>query len=118
MKETAVVPAAVVPVVAVVPAALGTQKKKKTATTSAKQNLDLLSDIDEESIYPRNSPPEDMPSYVPYRKQKTPRLTRTATRQPPTLLYLPPIPPIADNDCNPLGHNSPHKTLLRNLLRR
>ncbi len=50
-----------------------------------------------------------MPSYVPYRKRNTPRLTRTVTRQPPTLLYLSPLPPIADNDCNPLDHNSPHK---------
>ena len=50
-----------------------------------------------------------MPSFVPYGKRNTPRSTRTATRQPPTLLYLPPIPSIADNDCNPLGHNSPHK---------
>ncbi len=36
-------------------------------------------------------------------------MTRTATRQPPTLLYLPSLPPIADNDCNPLNYNSPHK---------
>jgi hypothetical protein len=50
-----------------------------------------------------------MPSYVPYRKRNTHRSTRTATRQPPTLLYLPPLRPIADNDCNPLNHNSPHK---------
>ncbi len=56
VKEAAVVPATVVPAAAVVPAALGTQKKKKTVTTSAKQNLDLLSNIDEESIYPRNPP--------------------------------------------------------------
>ena len=54
----------------VVPAALGTQKKKKTVTTSAKQkqNLELLSDLDKESIFPRKAPPEDMPSYIPYGK--------------------------------------------------
>jgi hypothetical protein len=109
VKEAAVVPAAVVPAAAVVPTALGTQKKKKTATTSAKQNLDLLSDIDKESIYSRKPPPEDISSYVPYGKRNTPRSTRTATRQPPTLLYLPSLPPIADNNCNPLNHNSPHK---------
>jgi len=39
---------------AVEPAAHGTQKKKKTVTTSAKQNLELLSDLDEESIFPIN----------------------------------------------------------------
>ena len=38
-------------------AAARPQKKKKTATTSsAKQNLDLLSNIDEESIYSHNPP--------------------------------------------------------------
>jgi hypothetical protein len=41
MKKKKNVKKAVVP--AVVPAALGTRKKKKTASTSAKQNLDLLS---------------------------------------------------------------------------
>jgi hypothetical protein len=91
-----------------VPAAC-TQKKKKTVTTSAKQNLDLLSGIDEESIYLHNPPPEDMPSYVPYLKRNTPRVTRAATRTPPTLLYVPSLSPIADNDCNPLDHKSPHK---------
>ena len=93
---------ALVPTAAVAVLAAHTQKKKKTATTSAKQNLDLLSDIDEESIYSRKPPPEDISSYVPYGKRNTPRSTRTATRQPPTLLYLPSLPPIADNDCNPL----------------
>jgi hypothetical protein len=104
LKEAAVVPAATV----AIPAAR-TQKKKKTATTSTKQNLDLLSDIDKESIYSRKPPPEDMPSYVPYLKRNTPCVTRTATRQPPTLLYVPSLPPIADNNCNPLDHKSPHK---------
>jgi hypothetical protein len=105
LKEAAVL----VPTAAVAVPAARTQKKKKTATTSAKQNLDLLSNIDEESIYSRKPPPEDMPSYVPYLKQNTPRVTRTATRTPPTLLYVPSLPPIADNDCNPLDHKSPHK---------
>jgi hypothetical protein len=105
LKEAAVL----VPTAAVAVPAACTQKKKKTATTSAKQNLDLLSNIDEESIYSRKPPPEDMPSYVPYLKQNTPRMTRTATRTPPTLLYVPSLPPIADNDCNPLDHKSPHK---------
>jgi hypothetical protein len=50
-----------------------------------------------------------MPSYIPYGKRNTPPLTRTATKQPPTLLYLPSLPPIADDDCNPLDHNSLHK---------
>jgi len=50
-----------------------------------------------------------MPSYVPYGKRNTTRLTRAATRELPTLLFLPLLPPIADKDCNPLGHNSPHK---------
>ena len=50
-----------------------------------------------------------MPSFVPYGKRNTPCSTRTVTRQPPTLLYLPLLPPIANNDCNPLDHNSPHK---------
>ena len=36
-------------------------------------------------------------------------MTRTASRTPPTLLYVPSLPPIADNDCNPLDHKSPHK---------
>ena len=71
---------ALVPTAAVVAVpATRTQKKKNTATTSAKQNLHL-SDIDEESIYSRKPPPEDMPSYVPYLKQNTPRVTRTVTR--------------------------------------
>jgi len=69
---------------AVVPAAHGTQKKKKTVTASAMQNLELMSDLDEESIFPRKAPPEDMPSYVPYGKQNTPRSTRAATRELPT----------------------------------
>ncbi len=30
-------------------------------------------------------------------------------RQPPTLFYLPLLTQIADDDCNPLDHNSPHK---------
>ena len=104
LKEAAVIPAAAVAV-----PATRTQKKKKTATTSAKQNLNLLSDIDEESIYLRKPPPDDMPSYVPYLKWNTPHVTRTASRTPPTLLYVPSLPPIADNDCNPLDHKSPHK---------
>ena len=104
LKEAAVL----VPTAAVAVPAARTQKKKKTATTSAKQNLHL-SDIDEESTYSRKPPPEDMPSYVPYLKRNTPRVTRTATRTPPTLLYVPSLPPIADNDCNPLDHKSPHK---------
>ncbi len=90
VKKAAVIPAAVVP------AALGTQKKKKIATTkkttkktttaSAKQNLELLSNLDKESIFPRKAPPEDMPSYVPYSKRNAPRSTRAVPRQPPTLL--------------------------------
>ena len=67
MKKKKNVKKAVVP--AVVPAALGTWKKKKTtASASAKQNLELLSDLDEESIFPHKAPPEDMPSYVLYGK--------------------------------------------------
>ncbi len=95
---------------AAVPAAARTQKKKKTATTSAKQNLHL-SDIDEESIFLRKPPPEDMPSYVPHLKQNTPRVTRTAATNPPTLLYVPAsLPPIANKDCNPLDHPLDHKS--------
>ena len=75
---------ALVPTAAVAVPATRTQKKKNTATTSAKQNLNLLSNIYEEPIYSRKPPPEDMPSYVPYLKRNTPRVTRTATRQPPT----------------------------------
>ncbi len=112
VKKAAVVPAAVVP------AALGTQKKKKTTTASAKQNLELLSNLEDETIFPRKALPEDMPSYVPYGKRNTPHLTRAVPRQPPTLLYLPLLPPIADDDCNPLDHNSRTKTSLWNLLRR
>jgi hypothetical protein len=52
LKEAAVVPTAAV----AVPAARTQKKKKKTATTSAKQNLDLLSGIDEESIYSHKPP--------------------------------------------------------------
>ena len=108
MKKKKNVKKAVVP--AVVPAALGTRKKKKTtASASAKQNLDLLSNLDDESIFPRKPPPEDMPSYIPYSKQNAPCSTRAAAPQPPTLLYLPLLPPIANEDCNPLDHNSPHK---------
>ena len=51
MKKAAVVP------VVVVPAVLGTHKKKKTVTASAKQNLELLSNLDEESIFPCKAPP-------------------------------------------------------------
>ena len=55
MKKKKNVKKAVVP--AVVPAALGTRKKKKmTASASAKQNLDLLSNLDAESIFPCNPP--------------------------------------------------------------
>jgi len=86
---------------AVVPAALGTWKKKKT-TASAHA-------LDAESISPRKPPPEDMPSYVPYSKRNAPHSTRVAAPQPPTLLYIPSLPPIAIEDCNPLDHNSPHK---------
>ena len=50
-----------------------------------------------------------MPSYVLYGKGNAPRSTRAAAPQPPTLLYIPLLPPIADEDCNPLDHNSPHK---------
>ena len=107
-KKKKVKKAVVVPAV-VVPAALGTQKKKKTTTASAKQNLELLSNLDEESIFPRKALTEDMPSYVPYGNQNTSRSTRAVFRQPPALLYLPLLPPIADDDCNPLNHNSPHK---------
>jgi len=103
MKKAVVVPAAVVPAV------LGTQKKKKTVTASAKQKLELLSNLDEESIFPRKAPPEDMPSYAPYGKRNTPRSTRAVPRQQPTVLYLPLLPPIANDDCNPIDHNSPHK---------
>ena len=46
---------ALVPTAAVAVPAARTQKKKKTATTSAKQNFHL-SDIDEESIYSRKPP--------------------------------------------------------------
>ena len=104
---------ALVPTAAVAVPAARTQKKKKTGTTSAKQNLHL-SDIDEESIYSRKPPPEDdMPSYVPYLKRNTPRVTRTAATNPPTLLYVPSLPPIANKDCDPLDHpldhTSPHK---------
>jgi hypothetical protein len=88
-------------------------KKKKTATAaSAKQNLELLSNLDdEESISLRKAPPEDMPSYIPCgNKRNAPRSTRAASRQPPTLLYLPLLPPIGvDDHCKPLDHNSPHK---------
>ncbi len=108
MKKKRVKKAAVVPA-AVVPAALGTQKKKKTTTASAKQNLELLSNLDKESIFLRKAPPEDMPSYIPYGKQNTPRSTRAVPMQPPVLLYLSLFPPISDDDCNPLNHNSPHK---------
>jgi hypothetical protein len=111
VKKTAVIPAAGAP-----PAALGTQKKKKTVTakktataSSAEQNLELLSNLDEESIFPRKAPPEDMPSYIPYSKQNAPRSTRAVPRQPPTLLYLPLLTQIDDDDCNALDHNSPHK---------
>jgi len=54
-----------------------------------------------------------MPSYVPYLKRNTPRVTRTAATIPPTLLYVPLLPTIANNNCNPLdhplNHKSPHK---------
>jgi len=50
-----------------------------------------------------------MPSFVPYGKRNAPRSTRAAAPQPPTLLYIPLLPPIVDEDCNPLDHNSPHK---------
>ena len=54
-----------------------------------------------------------MPSYVPYLKRNTPRANRTAATNPPTLLYVPSLPPIEGNDCNPhdnpLDHHSPHK---------
>ena len=97
---------ALVPTAAVAVPATRTQKKKNTATTSAKQNLHL-SDIDEESIYSHNPPPEDMPSYVPYLKRNTHRATRTAATNPPTLLYVPSL----DRDPldHPLDHKSPHK---------
>ena len=108
MKKKKVKKAAVVPA-AVVPKALGTQKKKKTATASAKQNLKLLSNLDEESIFLRKAPPEDMPSYVLYGEQNTPRLTRAVPMQPPALIYLSLLPPIVNDDCNPLDHKSPHK---------
>jgi hypothetical protein len=96
---------------AAVPAAARPQKKKKTAiTSSAKQNLHL-SDIDEESIFSCKQPPEDtMPSYVPYLKRNTPRANRTAATNPPTLLYVPSLPPIVDKDCDPLDHPLDHKS--------
>ena len=94
MKKKKNVKKAVVP--AVVPAALGTRNKKTTASASAKQNLDLLSNLDAESIFPRNPPPEDMPSYIPYGKRNAPRSTRAVAPQPPTLLY---IYSIASSNC-------------------
>jgi len=109
MKKKKNVKKAVVP--AVVPAALGTQKKKTTAPASAaKQNLDLLSNLEDESIFLRKPPPEDMPSYIPYSKRNAPCSTRATAPQPPTLLYLPLLTQVPDeDDCNPLDHNSPHK---------
>jgi hypothetical protein len=84
-----------------VPAASRPQKKKKTATTSS----------DEESLFSRKQPPEDtMPSYVPYLKRNTPRANRTAATNPPTLLYVPSLPPIVDKDCDPLDHPLDHKS--------
>ncbi len=50
-----------------------------------------------------------MPSYVPFGKRNPPSSTRAVPRQPPTLLYLPLLPQIADDNCNPLDHNCPHK---------
>ena len=101
---------------AAVPAAARPQKRKKTATTSSAKQNQHLSDIDEESIISRKQPPEDttMPSYVPYLKRNTPRANRTAATNPPTLLYVPSLPPIVDKeDCDPLehplDHKSPHK---------
>jgi hypothetical protein len=51
-----------------------------------------------------------MPSYVPYLKRNTPRATRTAATNPPTLLYVPSLPPIANKDCDPLDHPLDHKS--------
>ena len=90
-------------VAAVVPAALGIRARKKNTASAS----DLLSNLDDES--PRKSPPEDMPSYVPYSKRNAPRSTRAAAPQPPSLVYLPLLTQPPDDDCNPLDHNSPHK---------
>ena len=98
MKKKKIVKKAVVP--AVVPAALGTRKKKTTASASAKQNLDLLSNLDDESIFPRKPPPEDMPSYIPYGKWNAPCSTRAVAPQPPTLVYLPLLTQPPDDDEN------------------
>ena len=99
-------------VTADLPAAKGTRKKKATASASAKQNQDLLSNLDNESIPRRKHPPEHMPSYIPYSKRNAPRSTRAAGPQPPALLYLPTLPPLPrpdEDECNPLDHNSLHK---------
>ncbi len=51
-----------------------------------------------------------MPYYISYSKRNAPRATRAAAPQPPTLLYLPLLTQVPDeDDCNPLDHNSPHK---------
>jgi hypothetical protein len=106
MKKKKNVKKAVVP--AVVPAALGTRKKKTTASASAKQNLDLLSNLDDESIFPRNPPLRIC--HLTSRTASKMLLARAAAPQPPTLLYLPLLTQVPDEDnCNPLDHNSPHK---------
>ena len=102
MKKKRTVKKAVVGAVA--PAALGIRARKKNTASAS----DLLSNLDDES--PRKSPPEDMPSLVPYSKRNPPRSTRAAAPQPPTLVYLPLLTqPPDDDDSNPLDHNSPHK---------
>ena len=45
-----------------------------------------------------------MPSLVPHTRQNDVRFTWTVLPQPPAHVY---IPPVLDN-CNPLGHTSPH----------
>jgi len=108
---------AVVP--AEVPAALGTRKKKKTtASASAKQNLDLLSNLDAKSIFPRNPPLRICHLTSPAASEML--LARLELRLPSHPLYFIfhhflqlPMKIVT------LSITTPHtKTLLRNLLRR
>ena len=57
----------------------------------------------------RAKPPLRICHLTSPRASKILRSIRAVTREPPTLLYLPLLPPIANEDCNPLDHNSPHK---------
>ena len=57
----------------------------------------------------RAKPPLRICHLTSPRASKILRSIRAVTREPPTLLYLPLLPPIANEDCNPLNHNSPHK---------